>query len=123
MQDCARLSRKRGAKSGIITLIQRFGSALNLNIHLHMIVLDGVYTFDDAGGSCFHPVDPPDLEVMQRLLDRDGFSLNASVACQPHQRARLERLCRYVTRPALALDRLSTNAKGEVETLPRSSPL
>ncbi len=29
--------------TGVVTLIQRFGSALNLNIHLHMIVLDGVY--------------------------------------------------------------------------------
>ncbi|MDP6650501.1 MAG: hypothetical protein QGF90_00030, partial [Gammaproteobacteria bacterium] len=29
---------------------------------------------------------------------RDGFSLNAAVACQPWQRQRLERLCRYVTR-------------------------
>lgn len=26
-----------------MTLIQRFGSALNLNIHLHMLFLDGVY--------------------------------------------------------------------------------
>ncbi len=26
-----------------ITLIQRFGSALNLNIHYHMLVPDGVY--------------------------------------------------------------------------------
>jgi len=24
-----------------VTLIQRFGSALNLNVHLHMLVLDG----------------------------------------------------------------------------------
>ena len=33
--------------------------------------------------------------------DRDGFSLNAAVSCQPYQRERLERLCRYVTRPAI----------------------
>ena len=30
-----------------MTLIQRFGSALNLNIHFHMLFLDGVYV-DDA---------------------------------------------------------------------------
>ena len=29
--------------SGAVTLIQRFGSAANLNIHLHCLVLDGVY--------------------------------------------------------------------------------
>ncbi|MBT3870976.1 MAG: hypothetical protein HOF19_23985 [Gammaproteobacteria bacterium] len=36
------------------------------------------------------------------------------VACQPHQRDRLECLCRYVTRPAVCLERLSTNAAGQV---------
>jgi hypothetical protein len=46
--------------------------------------------------------------------NRDGFSLNCAVACQPHQRDRLERLCRYITRPALCLDRLSINAAGQV---------
>jgi len=45
---------------------------------------------------------------------RDGFSLNAAVACAPHQRDRIERLCRYITRPALALERLSTNEAGQV---------
>ena len=45
-------------------------------------------------------------------VERDGFSLNAVVACQPHQRERLERLCRYVTRPAICLERLSVNAAG-----------
>eukprot|EP00611_Tribonema_gayanum_P020458 TRINITY_DN3736_c0_g2_i1.p3 TRINITY_DN3736_c0_g2~~TRINITY_DN3736_c0_g2_i1.p3 ORF type:complete len:194 (-),score=22.71 TRINITY_DN3736_c0_g2_i1:40-621(-) len=31
------------ADSGAVTLIQRCGSAANLNIHLHCLVLDGVY--------------------------------------------------------------------------------
>ena len=31
------------AQGGAETLVQRFGSALNLNIHLHMLWLDGVY--------------------------------------------------------------------------------
>jgi hypothetical protein len=30
-----------GARTGVVTLIQRFVSALNLNIHLHMLILDG----------------------------------------------------------------------------------
>ena len=29
--------------------------------------------------------------------NQDSFSLNCAVACQPHQRDRLERLCRYIT--------------------------
>ncbi len=47
-------------------------------------------------------------------VNRDGFSLNSAVSCQPHQRDRLERLCRYITRPPLALDRLTTQASGQV---------
>jgi len=31
------------AQTGAVTLIQRFGSATNLNIHLHCLMLDGVY--------------------------------------------------------------------------------
>jgi hypothetical protein len=40
------------AQTGAVTLIQCFGGALNLNIHFHMLFLDGVYT----GGSNGHPL-------------------------------------------------------------------
>jgi Putative transposase len=46
--------------------------------------------------------------------NQDGFSLNCAVARQPHQRDRLKRLCRYITRPVLCLDRLSVNTTGQV---------
>ncbi len=48
----ARLTRSTGAM-GAVTLIQRFGSALNLNVHFHMLVLDGAYLVDTepAGGA------------------------------------------------------------------------
>lgn len=36
------------AQTGAITLIQRFGSAANLNIHLHCLVLDGVYRMQNG---------------------------------------------------------------------------
>jgi hypothetical protein len=39
-------------QTGAVTLIQRFGSALNLNIHFHMLFLDGVY----IGGSNGRPM-------------------------------------------------------------------
>ena len=42
---------KEGA-TGAVTLIQRFGSALNLNVHFHILFLDGVY----AGGSNEYPM-------------------------------------------------------------------
>ncbi len=36
------------ADGGAVALIQRFGSAANLNIHLHCLVLDGVYRRTDG---------------------------------------------------------------------------
>jgi hypothetical protein len=36
------------------------------------------------------------------------------VRCGAHQRKELERLCRYITRPAIANERLSRNAKSQV---------
>jgi hypothetical protein len=38
---------------GAVTLIQRFGSAANLNIHLHCLVLDGVYRCGADGAPTF----------------------------------------------------------------------
>ena len=38
--------------------------------------------------------------------DAHGFSLHAGVRCGAHQRKELERLCRYITRPAIANERL-----------------
>ena len=37
--------------------------------------------------------------------DAHGFSLHAEVRCGAHQRKELERLCRYITRPAIAVER------------------
>jgi hypothetical protein len=56
-----------GAKTGAVALIQRFGSALNLNIHLHMPFLDGVYTFGGQRVS-FHQVRRPSNAELVQLL-------------------------------------------------------
>ena len=39
------------ARTGAVTLIQRFGSALNLNVHFHILFLDGVYADSVTGSS------------------------------------------------------------------------
>ena len=54
----AGFTKKFGSKTGSVTFIQRFGGSLNLNIHFHMMYLDGVYTFDE-GKSKFHFITPP----------------------------------------------------------------
>jgi hypothetical protein len=47
------------ASTGAVTLIQRFGSALNLNIHFHMLFLDGVYVDARHGVARFRWVKAP----------------------------------------------------------------
>jgi Putative transposase/Transposase zinc-binding domain len=180
---------------GSVTLIQRFGSAANLNIHLHCLVLDGVYRTNAKGEPEFIEARPPNdeqvWEVLQSIIKRvmkqlvrrgilvedqgetyladteddseearalrplhrgscvyriafgpraghkvltlqgalpreesgmqklcanlQGFSLHAAVRCGAGQRKTLEQLCRYITRPALANDRVQINAAGQVE--------
>ena len=50
-------------------MIQRFGSAANLNIHLHCLVLDGVYE-RSANGPRFHEARTPTSEQLRDLLER-----------------------------------------------------
>ncbi len=179
------------ARTGAITLIQRFGSALNLNIHFHMLFLDGVYTEGSVGDSArFRWVRSPTSRELtqlvqtiarrvgrylerQGLLERDaensylasdvvsgepidqilghsityriavgpqagrkvftlqtipaceadeftdttgkvsGFSLHAGVAARADERKKLERLCRYISRPAVSEKRLSLTSNIE----------
>lgn len=182
----------RTAHTGAVTLIQRFGSALNLNIHFHMLFLDGVYVDGPEGSARFRWVKaPPSAELTQlahtiarrvgrylerqSLLERDaensylasdavdddslnqllgssityriavgpqagrkvftlqtlpacdsedqfgdspgnaaGFSLHAGVAAKAYERGKLERLCRYIARPAVSEKRLSLTPTGNV---------
>ena len=204
---------KTTAQTGVITLIQCFGGALNLNIHLtcmdalmsrahgcagatHMLYLDGVYIGgSDAQPMRFRRVKAPTkvkltkltLTIAHRvgrylerqgLVERDtgnvfltaeavdaadddlssqvlgssityriaigpqqdrkvftlqtlpdcqsdnpfsssvgevaGFSLHAGVATTANERAKLERLCRYITRPAVSTKRLSMTRNGRI---------
>ncbi len=56
------------AKTGGITLIQRFGSALNLNVHFHMLLLDGVYTTNRYGKRRFQYVSAPLSDELTSLV-------------------------------------------------------
>jgi hypothetical protein len=52
---------------GAVTLIQRFGSAANLNIHLHCLVLDGVYRCDADGAPVFVEAGAPTDDELHAL--------------------------------------------------------
>ncbi len=53
---------RKEAATGAVTLVQRFGSALNLNIHLHVLCLDGVYALRPDGSLRFTRVKAPARE-------------------------------------------------------------
>jgi Putative transposase len=58
---------------------------------------------------------PRDADFKRYLCaDIDGFSLHAAVRCGADDRKALEQVCRYITRPALANERVQTNAAGQV---------
>ena len=46
--------------------------------------------------------------------DAHGFSLHAAVRCGAHQRKELERLCRTITLPALANERVKRDGAGKL---------
>ena len=50
----------------------------------------------------------------QLCANAQGFSLHAEVRCAMNQRHQLEQLCRYITRPAIANERLQRNRTGDV---------
>jgi len=60
--------------------------------------------------SCTEPANRPQLGG----VNAHGFSVHAAVRCSAHQRKELERLCRYITRPAIANERLKRNRVGQV---------
>ena len=55
---------------GSVTFIQRFGSALNLNVHFHTLAVDGVYLYarEDRGQARFLPLPPPDPDEVGLVL-------------------------------------------------------
>jgi Putative transposase/Transposase zinc-binding domain len=58
----------RGGAGGAVTAIQRFGSALNINVHFHTLVAQGVFVEEGEETRRFLPLPAPtDLEV-ERLL-------------------------------------------------------
>ena len=51
----ARLDDVADGRGGAVAVLQRFGGALNLNVHIHALVLDGVFAKDGAGALVFQP--------------------------------------------------------------------
>jgi hypothetical protein len=78
-------------QSGTVTAVQRFGSGLELNVHYHLLGLDGVFTLGGDGTLRFHRLSPPtDADIARlvaviarrvgRLLVRRGLGDDADAA-------------------------------------------
>ena len=65
----AGLSRATG-DTGAVTFVQRFGSALNLNVHFHMLFLDGAYAVHADDSLVFRRVPEPGTKELQEILER-----------------------------------------------------
>jgi hypothetical protein len=56
------------SQSGSVSTLQRFGGAINLNLHIHALVLDGLYADPEATGTpTFHALPAPDDSEIARV--------------------------------------------------------
>ena len=60
--------KKSTAKTGSVTLIQRFGSALNMNLHFHILFIDGVYEQRENFKLPFRRVSAPSIFELNSLV-------------------------------------------------------
>jgi len=68
-------------RSGAVAIVQRFGGALNLNVHLHTLVLDGVFAVDGSVVVFHHT---------RRLTREDVAGVVARTALQVERRAAID---------------------------------
>ena len=116
-------------KTGGMTVIQRFGSALALNVHFHTVMMDGVYRVDGARAPRFVRVPAPSdrdvvavsVDVHKRVTelladwDSEGDDVGRdNTAIKADDREGREHLLRYIARPPLSDERLSQMEDGRV---------
>jgi hypothetical protein len=131
------------AVPGVVASIQTFGSFANFHPHIHALVTEGVFALDGT----FHAVAWPPSSVLEEafrglllaalrragrlsesFLDsllawrHSGFSVHGEQRLEASEGAGLERLARYVTRPALAVDAVKLRADGRVDVATPPDP-
>jgi len=74
----ARRGGVRDGRGGTVTVIQRFGGGLQLNVHFHSLFLDGVFAEAADGTLAFHPADPPSDEDVAACSPRSAVACSAS---------------------------------------------
>jgi hypothetical protein len=64
----AKASGHRNGRTGTVTVIQRFGAALNLNVHFHTLAVEGVFVREPDGSLGFAASKAPTDEEVELLL-------------------------------------------------------
>jgi Putative transposase/Transposase zinc-binding domain len=81
----------REAFSGAVVAIQRTDSALRLNVHLHVLALDGAYVREPEGALVFHALPTPSskevADIARRTAQRLGSAFQARGRPSPWQPA------------------------------------
>jgi hypothetical protein len=121
-----RRAQRRGAPGGVggaVTGIQRFGSALNTNVHFHTVAVQGVFVEQADGTLRFVPAPAPtDLEVARllaavrrrivRLVARHGTDLeDASHENEPEDERLFECPAYAAIQGAAVLGRVATGPR------------
>ena len=102
-------------KTGAVTEIQRFNSALDVSVHFHALVLDGVYSFPAGKKPVFHPTPSPSDEDVATVAARIWRRVERRLASY-QQRASDRRLAEEAP---LLLAPAEASAAGVVATGPR----
>ena len=59
---------KTTPNTGLAVFVQRFGSALNLNIHFHILAIDGVFVEKSTGRLKFYSASAPSDDDIEKLI-------------------------------------------------------
>jgi hypothetical protein len=87
--------------TGAVTFVQRFGSSLNLHVHLHTCALDGVYVEGEEGElPRFVPADPPSRAELYVLAERVALRVMTWLRKRGHARTTTTRRTRRPTAPS-----------------------
>jgi hypothetical protein len=110
---------------GAINFVQRCGSSVNLNVHFHVALLDGVFTRDEDAGVLFHPTSTPTREELDEIVKRVEKRVMAWLRRRGYldERSIDERSNEPPTQTALDACAAIAMGRGQVATLPnREAP-
>jgi len=109
-----------GGQCGAINFVQRFGSSLNLNVHFHVVLLDGVFSREPEAGVVFHPAAPPARDELEQIVRRVQRRAHAWLRRHGHLDGRPPEERSHEEPAQTALDACASMAmaRGHLATLP-----